>query len=91
MWDGGVNNMEMQPIVPIISHVEMDEDLGNILLKLQRNKTYVALFKEAFGDTLINSRNMLHALAQFTGLMISSNSRYDKLIRHEDNLSAMEK
>jgi len=90
MWDGGVNNLEVQPISPITNHVEMAEDLGHVVVKLKRSKTYVAMFNDAFGDTVINSQRLLKVLAQFTGLMISNNSRYDKYIRGEDTLSAAE-
>ncbi len=90
MWDGGVNNLEVQPISPITNHVEMAEDLGHIITKLKRNKTYAAMFNDAFGDTIINSQRLLKVLAQFTGLMVSNNSRYDKYLRGEDTLSAAE-
>jgi len=90
MWDGGVNNLEVQPLSPITNHLEMNEDIGYLMKKLQRNKDYVVLFKTAFGDTIINSKRFLKALAQFTGLMISSNSRYDKYTRNEDTLSKTE-
>jgi len=90
MWDGGVNNLEVQPASPLTNPVEMDETFKHVITKLQRSKTYVTMFKSAFGDTIVNSANLLHALAQFTGLMVSSNSRYDKYIRQEDTLSSQE-
>ncbi len=90
MWDGGVNNLEVQPLSPISNPVEMNEDISHVLKKLQQNKTYVSLFKDAFGDTIITSQKLLRSLAQFTGLMISDNSRYDKYIRGEDTLSKSE-
>jgi len=90
MWDGGVNNLEVQPISPITNPVEMNENLGNVIKKLQRNKNYVSMFKLAFGDSIITSQKMLRALSQFTGMMVSSNSRYDKYMRHEDTLSKAE-
>lgn len=91
MWDGGVNNLEVQPINPITSPIEMDETLENVILKLKRDTAYVKLFKKAYKDTLINSERILKSLAQFTGLMISSNSRYDKYMRKEDTFSLAEK
>ncbi len=91
MWDGGVNNLEVQPINPITSPIEMDETLENVILKLKRDTTYVKLFKKAYKDTLINSERILKSLAQFTGLMVTSNSRYDKYIRKEDTFSLAEK
>lgn len=90
MWDGGVNNLEIQPINPITNPIEMNETLVDVVMKLQRNKEYVALFKSAFGDTLVSSERLLKSLAQFTGLMISSDSRYDKFKRGEDTLSKSE-
>src|SRR5665213_297223 len=90
MWDGGVNHLELQPVAPITNPVEMDEDLKTVVAKLQRNKNYVELFNKAFKNSTVTSERMLKALAQFTGLMISSNSRYDKYMRHEDTLSASE-
>ncbi len=91
MWDGGVNNLEVQPINPITSPIEMDETLENVILKLKRDTTYVKLFKLAYKDTVINSERVLKSLAQFTGLMISSNSRYDKYLNGKDTFSAAEK
>ena len=41
MYDGGVNNLEVQPIHPITSEIEMDETLENVVLKLQKSyRTY---------------------------------------------------
>jgi cytochrome c peroxidase len=91
MWDGGVTNLEVQPINPITSPIEMDESLANVILKLRANKEYVKLFNKAYKDTLINSERVLKALAQFTGLMITSNSKYDKYMRKKDTFSLAEK
>ncbi len=91
MWDGGVNNLEVQPIHPITNPIEMDETLENVILKLKRDANYVKFFKKAYKDTIINSERILKSLAQFTGLMITSNSRYDKYIRKQDTFSIAEK
>ncbi len=90
MWDGGINHLDMQPLAPITNPLEMNEDLKGVIQKLQHNPEYVERFKKAFHDTIIDSERILKALTQFTGLMISSNSRYDKFIRHEDTLSTTE-
>ena len=90
MWDGGINHIEVQPLAPITSPHEMDESLPNVILKLQRNPVYAGLFRKAFHDTLVTSERMLKALAQFTGLMISGNSRYDRFSRGVDTLSEAE-
>jgi cytochrome c peroxidase len=91
MWDGGVNHLEVQPINPITNPDEMGESLENIIYKLKRNKEYVMLFKRAYRDSIINSERILKALTQFTGLMISANSRYDRYISGKDTFSMQEK
>jgi len=91
MWDGGVNHLEMQPLSPITNPVEMNETIINIIVKLKRSPEYVEAFNKAFGDTIISSERILKSLAQFTGLMISANSRYDKYMNGSDTFSSTEK
>ncbi|MBS1783356.1 MAG: cytochrome-c peroxidase [Bacteroidetes bacterium] len=82
-WDGGVNHLEVQPVNPIQNPVEMDEKLDNIMVKLRKDDDYRKRFSAAFGDDSIYSQRMLKALAQFMGMLVSSNSKYDKYIRGE--------
>lgn len=90
MWDGGVNHLEVQPINPITNKDEMNESLDNVLAKLQSSAYYKMMFKAAYKDTLITTEKMLKSLAQFTGLMISANSKYDQYMRNEVELTEME-
>jgi cytochrome c peroxidase len=83
MWDGGVNNLEVQAINPITNPLEMDEKLENVVAKLQQSQKYSALFERAFGDKEVTSQRLLKALAQFTSMLVSSDSKYDKVMRHE--------
>jgi cytochrome c peroxidase len=80
-WDGGVNHIESQPINPILNPVEMDETVANVIEKLKADAVYRSMFKKAFGDETINSQRTFKALAQFMGMLISENSRYDKYVR----------
>jgi len=80
MWDGGINHIEIQPIAPITNRLEMDETIEGCIEKLKKSEKYVRLFKNAYGDTLINSQRMLKSLTQFMGLMISNKSKYDKYL-----------
>lgn len=87
MWDGGIFDLDLQPIAPITNHVEMDETLENVLNKLRSSSTYPNLFKKAYGSTEINSARFLKALSQFMAMCVSSNSKYDKVKRGEAGLS----
>lgn len=86
-WDGGVNHLESQPINPIQNPVEMDETLDNIIAKLKADANYPKMFKAAFGDEMINSQRIFKAFAQFMGMMVSSNAKYDKYKRGEAGAS----
>ncbi|MEO5775771.1 MAG: cytochrome c peroxidase [Flavobacterium sp.] len=90
MWDGGVNNLEMQPINPITNPLEMDETLENVVAKLQRSEKYRKLFAKAFGDEKVTSQRLLKALAQFTVMLSSSDSKYDKVMRKETQFTEQE-
>ena len=83
MWDGGVNNLEMQPLNPITNPVEMDNTLEKVVNKLNTSTVYKERFYKTFGDSLATGQRVLKALAQFTVMLESFNSKYDKYIRHE--------
>jgi cytochrome c peroxidase len=83
-WDGGVVHIENQPLNPIQNPVEMDEKLENIIAKLRSDNDYSTKFKEVFGDETINSQRIFKALAQFMGMLVSSNSKYDHFVRNEE-------
>lgn len=88
--DGGIANLEVQPLAPITAPNEMGEDLGNVLNKLKQDADYPGLFRAAFGSEEINSQRMLHALAQFTGIMVSARSKYDRVISGGDHFTLQE-
>lgn len=83
MWDGGVNHLDMQPLAPLSSAVEMDEKLDNIIVKLNNSEKYKTLFYKAFGDSLATGQRMLLAFSQFIVQLNSYNSKYDKYSRNE--------
>jgi cytochrome c peroxidase len=90
MHDGGVNHLEVQPLAPITNPVEMDESVSNVITKLQRSTFYPGLFKAAFGTDTINTQQVMRAMAQFMGTMISANSRYDDYRNGKATLSSQE-
>ncbi len=90
MWDGSITHLEQQSLGPISNPIEMDESIDNIVMKLKRNKEYVRLFHEAYGDADISKDMVLKSLTQFVGLMISADSRYDRFINGKDTFSAQE-
>lgn len=89
-WDGGINHLEVQPLAPITNSNEMGSNIAYIIQYLKNDTAYPKMFKAAFGDAIINSQRVLKAIAQFTGSMISANSKYDKVKRGEATFSKIE-
>lgn len=85
-WDGGVNHLEVQGINPIQHPAEMDEKLENVLKKLNASSIYPALFNNAFGSDKITTSTLMKALTLYTVSLVSSDSKYDKVMRKEKNV-----
>lgn len=82
-WDGGVFDLDLQSIAPITNHVEMDETMENVLLKLNASPKYKVLFKKTYGSEEINSVRLFKALSHFMVMCVSSDSKYDSIIRKQ--------
>jgi len=81
MWDGGITHIELQPLGPITNPVEMDETIANVITKLNADAEYPGMFEAAFGNDTITTQRITQAIAQFQGLMISDDSKYDRVLR----------
>lgn len=90
MHDGAINHIEVQPLAPINNPTEMGETLNSVLAKLQTDVKYQKLVKAAYGDSLMTTERMMKSMAQFLGLLVSSNSKYDRVQRSETQFSASE-
>lgn len=83
MYDGAASHLDLQPIIPFTSPVEMNGNFSDVIIMMKADATYQKLFKIAFTDGQINAENMLKALGQFMVMVTSSNSRFDKFRRNE--------
>ncbi|WP_395064290.1 cytochrome-c peroxidase [Flavobacterium sp.] len=83
MWDGATSHLDLQPIIPFTSPIEMNGNFSSAINMMKNDAIYQKLFKQAFTDGQINSENMLKALGQFMVMVTSSNSRFDKFRRNE--------
>lgn len=83
MYDGATTHLDLQPIIPFTSPIEMNGDFSKAIAMIKADAEYQKLFRLAFTDGQINSENMLKALGQFMLMVTSSNSRFDKYRRNE--------
>ncbi|MCC6684784.1 MAG: c-type cytochrome [Bacteroidia bacterium] len=80
MADGGVNHLEVMPLAPITDTLEMGESIRQLITKLRRSTFYPSLFKKAFGTDSIYTRNVMLALSQYMGTLVSAHSKYDDVL-----------
>lgn len=98
-WDNPSQiSLELQAAVPMFVEnlaVELgitDENKAAVLERFRSDATYRKLFKEAFADQpdAINFLNIIKAIATFERGVVSGNSRYDRAVAGELQLTAQE-
>jgi cytochrome c peroxidase len=77
-WDGEFNSLFDEAAQPINGHIEMAESFNGVINKLEKDAEYRNMFRKVFRSDFIRPEFILKALAQFTGYMISANSKYDR-------------
>ena len=91
MYDGRAASLEEQALLPIHSKDEMDADIPALLKHINTNPSYIKMFTAAFGPSKINMEQITKALSQFQLSLVSSNSKYDKVMRGETSFILPEK
>jgi cytochrome c peroxidase len=78
-WDGEFKSLHDEAAQPINGHIEMAETFNGVIDKLQKDPDYRNAFKKVFRSEFIRPEHIQKALAQFTGSIISANSKYDRV------------
>lgn len=90
MWDGAINNLDMQALAPISHPAEMASNIKEVVTKLNGTKIYKKLFFEAYHDSIATGEKTLKSIAQFLLTIISANSKYDGVMNHTAKFTAQE-
>ncbi len=85
MWDG-----RKQGSLEDVMLFEVEEFFGTDISKLNKHPDYPDLFEKTYGVENITSQDVANALAQFFRVLISSDSKYDKVQRNEATFTADE-
>jgi cytochrome c peroxidase len=91
MWDGAINHLDMQALFPITHPLEMDETMQQVVEKLKVNKPFPKLFYTAYNDSTITGERVLKCISQFMLSLVSAESKYDSVMRHEAEFTIQEK
>lgn len=89
-WDGSALTLEEQAFEPVVNPIEMHNNWLNVEEKLNNNSEYIQLFKDAFNIDYIDSNHVVMALAQYERSLISTNSKFDRYLLGEEQLTNSE-
>jgi len=89
-WDGRAHLLRDQSLKPIQDPLEMNETLENVIAKLSDSELYQDQFTRAFGSAEVTSEKMSLTMEQFMLSIVSYNSKYDKYLAGDVQLTASE-
>ena len=87
LFDGFLETLEKQILVPIQEHAEFDFNMIEIVKRLRKDPFYVALAKKAYNrepDPFVVTRS----ISAFERTLVSYRSDYDKFLQGKKKLSA---
>lgn len=91
MADGSIHHLDSQPIFPFTNPKEMAMSVDEIIVRIKSNTLYKKMFTKAFGTSEMNITKVTKALSQFMLTLVSSNSKYDKVMQGKDSFILPEK
>jgi cytochrome c peroxidase len=90
MWDGRIKNAAQQAELPIVHPDEMAETPEHVAEKLNITALYPTLFYKAYGDSVATSKRLQEALADFMLTLISADTKYDSVMRHQSTFNTQQ-
>ncbi|MGB1018131.1 MAG: cytochrome-c peroxidase [Chitinophagales bacterium] len=89
-WNGRSKSLENQALEPVENPIEMKAHWNIVIDKLKDDKVYQEMFDDAFPEQEITKELAVDAIAQFEKTLISSNSKFDKLLIGEYAMTEQE-
>ena len=89
-WDGRAHLLRDQAVLPIQDPLEMNETIENVIAKLSAEQIYLDQFKKAFDKDEILIDDVALALEQFMLSIVSKDSKYDRFLAGEVELTESE-
>ncbi|MBX3381329.1 MAG: hypothetical protein KF805_14635 [Phycisphaeraceae bacterium] len=90
-WDGKRSRVRDQALAPIQDEREMHQSLEASVAKLGADEAYPGLFAQAFGSPGITPERLGLALEQYLLTLTSGDSKFDRAMREEVQLTDEEK
>ncbi len=89
-WNGRAGTLRAQLNGPLYDHAEMDMTPQQIETRLNQSPLYLAAFQKVYGFKRITIDDVTDALVEFEKALVTPNSRFDRYLRGEIELTAEE-
>lgn len=89
-WNGRATDLREQVSGPLFNHAEMNMTPEEVEARLNKNQTYLELFNKVYGATPITFENVTDAIVEFEKALVTPNSRFDRYLRGEIELTPEE-
>lgn len=89
-WNGSITSIEQDVLAVITDPTEFNSSIQAVEKTIGAIQGYREMFKKAFGSEEVNADRISKAIAQFVRILISADSKFDKYLRGEVQLSASE-
>lgn len=89
-WDGRAPTIEEQVFHPVRAKDEMNITWNEVQQRINASPYYMPRFQAVFGDVPVDSMLIANAIAQFMRTIISSNSKFDRVMAGTDTFSNIE-
>lgn len=99
LWSGAVHSQNPNPQMRNIEDIvrmtildpnEMNSSIERTLEAIRTNPKYPEMFQKAFGSDEITIERIEKAIAQFVRTLISANSKFDRYLRGQEQLTPQE-
>ena len=89
-WNGSITSIEQDVLAVITDPTEFNSSIQAVEKTIGAIQGYREMFNKAFGSEEVNADRISKAIAQFVRILISADSKFDKYLRGEVQLSASE-
>ena len=86
-WKGEVPTLEEMVYAAVTDPTEINTDTTVLVQRLQQSDSYPELFYKAFGTRTIHFGLVEKAIAQYVRSLVFANSKFDRYLRGEEQLS----
>ncbi len=90
-WNGSVASIEEDVLLVIPDPTEFASTWPDVIAAISAEPMYPPMFEAAFGSKEITPERIAKAIAQFMRTMVSQDSKFDRVLRSEDNFTESER